>query len=554
MATKKINRATFAFDKRTSPVAHVSTASVKTYPSAQYMGLCQFTDVRWQFDREHNYAPSLVFGGYIERLDAINTKFPHNIDTVYFGKNKPEFQIEYKFSEAQQKILVANGFWSEYGVRMPELFTVSKFQLECDAAIEEVTQAYDTQKVPIFNIEIMHPFDNEFGDKQYELAKYIVREQPEESKNIEKTEKIYESSTDIAFQVEEAKKAALLAQEKERQEAYKPKTKEEMLIARQSDNVSNYVNSILDEITTRRDRNNAAIEAEKARQRAEAEALANAQKEPEKDKDIIDFESAAKDTSTDISDLVAQDKVDTKLDNSTIFSSKNDIELNDKMKAFMASMGVSNEESKDEIATEDEPKVEETAEKPDDKKAEPHKESLTDIAKSNATALETKNTGKKDGTSDSGAVSGASGLGVYTFEDQDTAQFEVRADEGKGNEKEDKADENEEKSDDKADNDQESAQSAQPAAQPQSQPVATAVAKSDEKPISNEANKTDNKQTEEDKRKREQLRKRIAAKNNSVANHDNAFDKAKRIAELEDTIKKNTITQVASDFDDLTKG
>ena len=39
---------------------------------------------------------------------------------------------------------------------------------------------------------------------------------------------------------------------------------------------------------------------------------------------------------------------------------------------------------------------------------------------------------RDDGT---GAASGAQGLGVYTFEDQDTAQFAMRADEGHGNEK-----------------------------------------------------------------------------------------------------------------------
>ena len=62
---------------------------------------------------------------------------------------------------------------------------------------------------------------------------------------------------------------------------------------------------------------------------------------------------------------------------------------------------------------------------------------------------------KKDDGSGSGAASGAQGLGVYTFEDQSTAQFEMRQDEGKGNEKpedekeEDKSEAEEKKQDDK---------------------------------------------------------------------------------------------------------
>lgn len=74
---------------------------------------------------------------------------------------------------------------------------------------------------------------------------------------------------------------------------------------------------------------------------------------------------------------------------------------------------------------------------------------MQSLAEKDAKSGNSSNSGTN---SDTGSASGAQGLGVYTFEDQDTAQFEMRVDEGKGNEKEnDVLDEADNKFDNKMD-------------------------------------------------------------------------------------------------------
>lgn len=420
-------KATFAFDEATSPVSRVTSSKVKIHPQAQYMALCQFTNVFWEFDRERNYAPRLVFEGEVERMDAIDSKFPHEIDTVYFGREKPRIRYDYAFNDEQYAVLGSKGFWSEDGVHIPEIFTTSKFQLECDATVKEITDAYETQKIPIFNVSIAHPYDNTFNIDQYDIADFITREQPDENKALEnsKTYQDFIPESDIVAEVEAAKAALAAAQEKEKQASYVPLTEKEIDIRNKSANVSSYVNSIRDAIQDKRDKDNAAVAAEKARIKAEQEALANKDKAPEKDASIVEFDDkpiSKADGGTD--KLVEVDNTAKYDSNDAIFNdapSDEQTEVPDNIADFMKRLGAG-----------------------------------TQDASGNNGSGDDKKDDKKDDGSGSGAVSGAQGLGVYTFEDQSTAQFEMRQDEGKGNEKpedekeEDKSEAEEKKQDDKS--------------------------------------------------------------------------------------------------------
>lgn len=414
-------KATFAFEEKTSPVSRISAAKIKTHEQAQYMGLCQFTNVFWEFDRDHNFAPTLVFEGDILRMDAIDTKFPHDIDSVYFSKNKPRVRYDYKFTDEQYAALASNGFWSEDGVHIPEVFTTSKFMLECDAVVKEVTQAYESQNIPIFNIAVSHPYENEFNITQYDIVDHIKREQPDEKKVIENSRTYQEltSETDIMSEVEAAKEALKQVQEQEQQAAYVLPDEKTLAIRNASNNVSNYVNSVRDSIQAKRDADNAMVAAEKARIKAEQEGNENVNNVPEKDKNIVEFDDNTV-VKTDTDKLVEADTDDKYESNTDIFNgekSDENEEIPDNIAAFMARLGGNS----DIIIADDNKK--------------------TDNSSTSGSASD----------SGSGAASGAQGLGVYTFEDQNTAQFDMRADEGKGNEKsdDDKSDEQDTETDDK---------------------------------------------------------------------------------------------------------
>lgn len=412
-------RATFGFDKATSPVNKAVSMGVKTYPQAQYMALCQFTNVFWEFDTAHNHAPVLVFEGEIERLDAIETKFPHNIDAVYFTDHKPRIRYDYQFDRKQHEQLAAKGFWDENGVRIPELFTTSKFQLECDIVVDEITKAYETQKVPILNISVQHPYENTFCTDQYDIAEFITAAEPEESKSMQHIAVENVEEINIAAEVEAAKQAAAALAEAEKQAAYVPLTAEEMEIRRQSSNVDKFVNDIRERHRVERDEHNAIAEAEKARIKAEQEVLANKDKPVEKDKNLVEFDDTAiSKTSGSAENLVETDDTNKFENNEAIFNDAVPAEeetLPDNVAALMSKLGWSDDKSDEQSDT-----------------------------------IDDKKNDKKDDGTGSGAASGAQGLGVYTFEDQSTAQYEMRQDEGKGNEKEDTEDESEEKSNDDA--------------------------------------------------------------------------------------------------------
>jgi len=409
-------KVTFAFDEATSPVSRVNATKIQTYPESEYMALCQFTNTFWEFDREKNFAPKLVFEGEVERLDAIDDKFPHDIDTVYFGKDKPRIRYDYQFNDDQYATLGSKGFWSEDGVHIPEIFTTAKFQLECKAVVKEISNAYETQNVPIFNVSISHPYDNTFNVDQYDIAEFITREQPDENKALEnsRTYQDLAPEADIAAEVEAAKAALVAAQEKEKQASYVPLTPEELDIFNKSANVSSYVDNIRDSIQAKRDADNAAVLAEQARIKAEQEALANANKTPEKDADYVDFDDKPTEKKgEDLSKLAGVDETTKYESNDAIFNDNTEeqSEIPDNIADFMKRLGAVSAETDNDSNGDD---------KKDDKRDD----------------------------NGSGAASGAQGLGVYTFEDQSTAHYEMRQDEGKGNEKPDDEKNDDDKKDD----------------------------------------------------------------------------------------------------------
>lgn len=406
--------ASFAFNKATSPLSRISSSHVKSYDAAQYMARCQFTNVFWEYDRQHNYAPVLVFEGDVERLDTIDTKFPHNVDTLYFTKDKPRIRFDYKPNDEQYAVLASKGFYSD-GVHIPEMFTTAKLDLECDATVYEIVDAYEKQNVPIFEVNIEHPYENEFSVDQYELFEYITREQTDDNKALNnKTYQDYVPEMSVEAEVEAAKAAAQALAEQQRQAEYKPLTAEEMEIKRQSNNVSSFVDERRERLYGKRNEHNEAAAAEKARLEAEKAEKEGRLPEPERDKNLVEFDDApiSKANGGNVDGLAGKAEENKFESNADIFNNANEEQddgISDDFKAFMQSLeGDSND---DNVNAED-----------------------SDKRKSD----------NKNGSSDtgSGAASGAQGLGVYTFEDQDTAQFAIRQDEGAGNEKpdEDKSD------------------------------------------------------------------------------------------------------------------
>lgn len=431
-------RASFAFDKNTSPVASVRTANVTVYPEAEYMALCQFNSVNWEFDFKHNQAPILVFDGHIERLDTIETKFPHNIDAVYFSEKAgmPPVRFYAQFDEDQLADLAKKGFWSDSGVHLQEVLTNAKFQLEVKAVVEEVTEAYTSQKAPIMNISISNQYENNLVKNQYDLVKFISREQLPEDMAMNKSSKTYETLAEdnIAAEVEAAKADIARVQAEAEAAAFVPPTQAEMDIMHKSESVGLKVDSILEEQRQIREEGNKAAQAERDRIAAEEAARAAKSVAVEKDPNDVDFNDtpiskAAKDTDG----LVMQNDDETAHfeSNEAIFNgdTQTDEEIPESIAAFMARLGADSENS--------------------DTKAEAAEASDKSNKKtSDVSASGSNNSSDSSGSSSSdssGAASGARGLGVYTFEDQDTAHFAMRADEGKGNEKEDEDEEDNEK-------------------------------------------------------------------------------------------------------------
>lgn len=374
---------TFVYNKDLSPINGFTNVPIVRHPPMQYMAICMFNNVYWEFDSKHNYAPCLVFDGKVERLESIDVKFPRNIDTLFFNNDGPAVQYRYNLNEEQLAVLAQKGFWSETGVDIPPLFTSQPFQLETDVVIEEVVSP--DGDVPVFNVELVKPYENTFDATVYELVDRITRRKPEMNKIIENAVQV-EVRQSTATAVKEAEEA-MAERERLMQEQLKPMSKDEMEMRNKSENVGMSVGAERDELKQARKEGNARAEAEreaeKQRLEAEREALAK---------------------------LEATDEV---------------IVANDETAKLVGGVESNKYGSNNEIFND-------TNNAP-----EPMPEKLAELMKKLSASLSEKNDEKKDDKPDtgSGAASGAQGLGVYTFEDQDAAQVAMRADEGHGNEK-----------------------------------------------------------------------------------------------------------------------
>lgn len=407
-------KAVCAFNKQMSPLRGVPNVKIFRHEPVQYMALCQFDNVYWDFDKKRNYAPSLIFEGSVERLDAIETKFPGDIDTVYFTENKPDVRYRYNMDEGQLAVLAQRGFWSEEGVNIPGVFTTAKFQLEANVIVDEIMNEKESRDVPIYNIEIVDAYDNSFDANAYDLASKITRAKSDESKLIERS-MVIDNEADVTAEVEAAKAAMVEQARAAEQEGYKPLTPEELQLRKSSANVGERVNAIRDSQKSKRDADNARVAAERAeaeaRERAEQEALDNVSDGT----DEATGESIVANAESDVRNLTGGVEVNKYDTNDAIFEAPDEDaseELPDVVAAFMKNLGGTDDEKGESSDKRDE---------------------------------------NRSGNSDSGTMSGAQGLGVYTFEDQDAAQFEMREDEGKGNEKSGKEEEDESDDELKAD-------------------------------------------------------------------------------------------------------
>lgn len=465
-------RACFAFNEATSPISGVRTVGTKTYPPVQCMGLVMFHTLHWDFDSSKNYKPSLVCIGSVERIDAIDSKFPHNMDTIYFNERDGGTPVEFRcdLTEDQLAKLAKKGFYSEKGAHLGEVLTTAKFQLELDVSVKEYLPPNQKQGIdaPILSVDVLHPYENVLVENQYDITDYISREQEDEKKVIEntKTYEDYVPEDSIASEVEKIKAAEAERIKTEQAAAYKPLTPEEMDIRNRSANVSSYVEAITEQMQQRRDAGNAAAEEERARIAAEQAALAakTAESKPDEDPDIVKFDDERiSKVDTDNSKLVETDESNKFENNEAVFNNgaEADDEIPEGIAKLMARFGDTSQvdsktgesDKKDDNAsgsasgtqTDNNYTFENDANAPRNE-ADKNKESRFGNKPGDDKKNEESGSGSgSNSDSGSGAASGNQTSTVYTFENDPDAP---RNDADKN--KEDRLDKDE-KSDDKSD-------------------------------------------------------------------------------------------------------
>ena len=424
-----MSRSCFAFNKATSPVSRIPTVDIKRYPPAQFMALVQFTEIHFDFDRNENYKPYLIFSGSVESLDTIKTKPADKFDKIYFSSNKPHVEFRYDFSEGQLATLAGKGFWSSDGVRIPELFTSSKFMLEVFATIEEVVprvrQGADVSKdAPILNVKIEKPYDNAFNENAYELVEFITRNVPEDSKKIESQVTLEDFNLTSQDMLETIKdnmvREAMEKEEEAKQKAAMLHMQNAGAYA-QSQRISSYV----DETLAKREeaRQAARDEIEKAKLEAEraAEEEAKIRKKLEAEQAVRDkMEAAAKAAEDKKSEtkIADTDIADINNSNADLFSGSHENDQPDeKLAAFLKSMGAASE-------AKPEPEAETKSEsKSKSDRFETESESDNNADDKTKDKKDDKNgSGSGSNNSEGGAAGGAQTDNNYTFEFDADAQ------------------------------------------------------------------------------------------------------------------------------------
>lgn len=414
---KTINKITQGFNAAMSPVPLNPKAKIIHHPPIACRALVSLPDMQWLKESAKNDMPYLNMTGQIVQLNALSEKFPNNVTSIAFLENRPNVTFKYNLSPRQLGQLAEKGFWHNGGVRIAEVVQKSNLELDVEVQIDEIS-APDAE-VPLLNCTIMHPFNNQFDERIYDLMEYVSAIPPEE----ENVEKIREQQADIDYDNSYAKDISQriddfqLSQEQQTPTDIinqEPPTQEDLHI--QALNLEVADNVARQYADLRSERNNQRVVARNVQQAMVAESF--------------EATSAVEDNSkTESSESVTEKQNDNLVQNTDTFETS----------GF--------------------------------EQYEPASESSVDAAVSEIAAnlfgntAETDANKKKDddtrrGGGTGGSNTGSTGVdnGGYTFEDMDTAQHEMREDEGHGNEKQD------DKSEDKDNEREESKPDEKPAA------------------------------------------------------------------------------------------
>lgn len=392
---KTINKITQGFNAAMSPVPLNPKAKIIHHPPIACRALVSLPDMQWLKESTKNDMPYLNMTGQIVQLNALNEKFPNNVTSIAFLENRPNVTFKYNLSPRQLGQLAEKGFWHNGGVRIAEVVQKSNLELDVEVQIDEIS-APDAE-VPLLNCTIMHPFNNQFDERIYDLMEYVSAIPPEE----ENVEKIREQQADIDYDNSYAKDISQriddfqLSQEQQTPTDIinqEPPTQEDLHI--QALNLEVADNVARQYADLRSERNNQRVVARNVQQAMVAES----------------------------------------------FEATNTVEDNSKIES---SESVTEKQNDNLVQNTD------TFETSGFEQYEPASESSVDAAVSEIAAnlfgntAETDANKKKDddtrrgGTGDSNTGSTGVDNGGYTFEDMDTAQHEMREDEGHGNEKQD---------------------------------------------------------------------------------------------------------------------
>ena len=180
---KTINKITQGFNAAMSPVPLNPKAKIIHHPPIACRALVSLPDMQWLKESAKNDMPYLNMTGQIVQLNALSEKFPNNVTSIAFLENRPNVTFKYNLSPRQLGQLAEKGFWHNGGVRIAEVVQKSNLELDVEVQIDEIS-APDAE-VPLLNCTIMHPFNNQFDERIYDLMEYVSAIPPEEE-NIEK--------------------------------------------------------------------------------------------------------------------------------------------------------------------------------------------------------------------------------------------------------------------------------------------------------------------------------------------------------------------------------
>ena len=400
---KTINKITQGFNAAVSPVPANPKARIIHHEPIACRALVSLPDMQWLKESSKNDMPYLSMTGQIVQLNALNEKFPDNVTSIAFLEDRPNVTFKYTLSPRQLAQLAEKGFWHNGGVRIADVVKKSNLELDVEVQIDEVSAP--GADVPLLNCTVLHPFNNRFDERIYDLMEYVSAIPPEDEDiakmRAPEADIDYDNSyaRDISSRIDDFDMSREQPQTATDILNQEPPTLEDLHI--QSLNISVVDNATRAYMDLRSERN------------AQKNTARVVQQMAVEDSQPVDMSESIETAETEISkpegnNLVHQDDT------------------------FQASgfetYEPASESSIDEAVSEAAAKLFGDDSAPADKK---------------------KN--DDDTRHDSGAGSTGVDNGGYTFEDMDTAQHEMREDEGHGNERSDEK-QSDEKPDDNREN------------------------------------------------------------------------------------------------------